>query len=180
MDDIDQAIRKTQPVSSQESTLAPTVLPAVSLKLVGLVIIGVLILCVWLIRSWYLNREVHVYYSNIPPAEATYTQMPKPLVHGEVAGHVKGARTVGMQVTFCLVKACEIYKKENVHFLRGLKKDIKQVAVGSDGTFTQRLLPGSYFMNARGENGEVLEGVPVRIDVKAGQIAEWDIQARTR
>ncbi|MEI7653499.1 MAG: hypothetical protein WCJ70_04495 [bacterium] len=180
MDDIDQAIRKTKPAPSQDSTLAPVMPPAVPLKLVGLVIIAALILFVWLIRSWYLNREVHVDYSNIPPAEAAYTKMPKPLVHGEVSGRMEGANVEGRVVTFCLVKECEIYQKGNEYFLTGLKKDIKQVAVGSDGAFTQRLLPGSYFMNARGDSGEVLAGVPVRIDIKAGQIAVWDIQARTR
>lgn len=175
MDDIDQAIKKTQLPESKSSAQLPVNLKAV----VGVLFIAV-ILCVWLTRSWYMNREVTIYYSNIPPAEAVYTQMPKPLVHGEVSGSVKGTRTEGIQVTFCLVKECEIYKNGNEHFLRGLKKDIKQVVVGSEGTFAQRLLPGIYFMNARGDSGEVLDGVPVRIDVKAGQIAMWDIQMRTR
>jgi hypothetical protein len=115
-----------------------------------------------------------------PKAKAIYTKMTKPLVHGEISGQVKDSRTNSMTLTFCLVKACDIYKKGSYYFLTGLKKDIKQVTVGSEGSFAQRLLPGVYYMNARGENGEVLEGVPVRIDVKAGQVSVWDIQVRMR
>lgn len=180
MDDIDRAIRKNQHASNQDKPQSAAAQSRVSFWLVGLMLLLACVFLVWVVWSWYASREVRVYYSNIPLAEPTYSKMPKPLVHGEVAGHLEGSRANGKILTFCLVKECDIYKKGSDHFLTGLKKDIKQVTVGSDGTYTQRLLPGTYYMNTRGEGGEVIEGVPVRIDIKAGQIAVWDMQVRTK
>lgn len=180
MDDIDHAIRKTRQSSNQGGKELAPVKHISPLVLIGLALFVGGVLLIWAVRSWYMNREVQIYYSNIPQAKPIYTKMTKPLVHGEISGQVKDSRTNSMTLTFCLVKACNIYKKGSDYFLTGLKKDIKQVTVGSEGSFAQRLLPGVYYMNARGENGEVLEGVPVRIDVKAGQVSMWDIQVKMR
>lgn len=168
MDALDEAIQKSHTKSPSDQVSRPG---ARFFGGMGVIILSVALVW-WAWTSWQ-NREQVVYYSNISKITPTYTSL---LPYAKVYGELSGVITEPYTVSVCDERVCEMRKRRNDHYLVGLQKDVHQVKPNTDGHFSVRLKPGSYYVNVHLDASENASDIPARVDIKAGQKAHIQIR----
>jgi len=122
----------------------------------------------WVYR-WFSSSEKSVSTSSVKQLSVEFSQMTKPLAHGDLQGKIEGADFDGRTMTFCETSAGEVIMKSGTYYIRCSKADVKQVSVTNEGDFSIRLMPGTYFVNSQLEGREQSADLPGRVSVRAGQ-----------